>query len=751
MRRLRLPALLSGTAALVVLCASAATGSDSPRNAKIEAVAVPSSLVQAKIGAAASLSGAVQFRNAAPTGTNITECPQAGMNTEPEPLSLIERDQVWRLSERGDDTRANTEFSCLPQNETTIAVNPTDPKNVIGAQNDYRLGGSFSGVNATTDGGHHWYDTLHVVPSVQNGDMLDSSGDPALAFDREGTAYLASIVFDRTDDTNGIWVNRSTDGGFSWSRPCVPIGATDETAVCGGIGDARQPGDGTVIFQPENEPTPPYPGNTRNFSVTFNDKEYIAAGPRPAGVQPTCFRPISRTPIPVGSPGCPESIIGPDRVYVTWTSFNNPTGVPNAIVSSTIEVSYSDDRGRSWSAKRTINGMAPFCTGATAGEGHCDDNQYSVPTVSPRTGHIYVTFENFDTPDENQWLVVRSQDGGTTWQGPWFVTSIFDVNFRARADCTARGGGSSLTNSCFRIPQTGAIVVDRRGGAFADDLYLIMSDNRNGTRNSTNTDVFMFKSTSGGSSWVGPTRVNDDRSEQPPNRNCGRGGQPPCPAGTPDFGNDNWWPWIDIGDQGDVNVEMKDRRLDTDSVAHEWPTSRQRPGNYLIWTWAAQCRVRESTMTPGRACVAPTAEIMPQPTEPVDPGNELFPEQTVFPFRNFQVSDVPSNYDYCFRAGLFCGDYESIAVSHSRGGGDRARHHGGSGRAWILFTDARNGRSSGGPAGGTQIPSQPGRNPVCEQSDVFVDSFNARNGGSGGRARNIQPFLITPCPGAEDD
>ena len=55
-------------------------------------------------------------------------------------------------------------------------------------------------------------------------------------------------------------------------------------------------------------------------------------------------------------------------------------------------------------------------------------------------------------------------------------------------------------------------MVDRRGGAFADDLYLAMADNRNGTRESTNNDVFFFKSTNGGSSWIGPTRVNDDPS-----------------------------------------------------------------------------------------------------------------------------------------------------------------------------------------------------------------------------------------------
>ena len=53
--------------------------------------------------------------------------------------------------------------------------------------------------------------------------------------------------------------------------------------------------------------------------------------------------------------------------------------------------------------------------------------------MSPETGHVYVAFENFNTADENQWLVVRSTDGGTTWQGPFFVTPAFDVNFLGEA------------------------------------------------------------------------------------------------------------------------------------------------------------------------------------------------------------------------------------------------------------------------------------------------------------------------------
>jgi hypothetical protein len=707
MHRALRASILLAFAALLVVWSAAASGAGSQN-------------VRAKMSGAAELRD-VDF------GTNITECPQAGMNTEPDPLSRIDKDLVWRLSDRGDDTRANTEYACFPQNETTIVVNPTNSRNIVGAQNDYRMGGSFNGINASTDGGRHWYDLIGPFPSVPNGETLDSAGDPALTFDRQGTAYYASINFNRDDDSNGIWVNRSTNGGFTWSRGCAAIDAStppnpnDDVARCGGPGDPRTPGDGTVSFQPDND-------RFLNDSVPFEDKEYIDAGPRPTGVAPTCFAPETKTPLTPGSPGCPVEWIGPDRVYVTWTRFD---------ALSQIWMSYSDDRARSWSVPRPISGSAAFCA---APANACRNNQFSVPTVSPHTGHVYVAFENFNTPDENQWLVVRSRDGGATWEGPFFITPAFDVNFRGRPDCAARGAGASLTNSCFRIPQTGAIVVDRRDGAFADDLYLVMSDNRNGTRENTNTDVFFFKSIDGGSSWIGPTRVNNDASNAPANRDCGRTGQPACPPTTLESatGNDQWWPWIDISDRGDLNVKMLDRRLDTDSVAHEWPTSRQRPGNYLVWTWAAQCRVTSSTLTAGQGCVAEGAAVIPQPTAPIDPSGPQPGAGPTFtdPFRNFKVSDVPSNYDYCFRAGIFCGDYESIAVSH-----------GNSADAVVLFTDARNGRSSGGPAGGTTVPSQPGRNPACEQSDVFFDRFDARNGGQGGSAGNITPFLVTPCPG----
>jgi hypothetical protein len=681
-------------------------------------------------------SGAWEFRDI-DLGSGVTECPQARMNVEPDSLRNTARDDVEKLSDRGDDHRANTEYSCFPQDETSIDVNPTAKKNLVAGANDYRLGWASSGFYASSDGGQNWYDGWIPFPSLPNGENLDGGGDPAIAFDRAGVVYYADINFNRDDDTNGVWVSRSTNGGFTWSRPCVAItGAspTDDVATCGGPGDPRQPGDGTVAFIFENQARPPA-GNILNFSVTFNDKEYLTTGPRPAGVSPVCFKPETKTQVPAGAPGCPNDIIGVDRVYVTWTSFSNPSGVPGAITDSKIVMSFSDDMARSWSPAKVINGSAPFCTGAFAGGTACDDNQYSVPTVSPATGHLYVAFENFDTPDENQWLVVRSTDGGATFAGPFWVTPAFDVNLRLKADCVARGASRvHLTNSCFRVPMTGAIVADKRSGAFADDLYLVMEDNRNGTRDSTNSDVFFFKSLNGGSTWIGPTRVNDDPSAAPANRDCGRGApQPACPAGV-NTGNDQWWPWIDLNKNGNLNVVFKDRRLDTDSIASEWPTSRARPGNYLVWTWGAQCTAKQSKAAD---CVGGQATEMAQPTAPVNPSG-AYPgagPSSLGDWDNFGISDVPSNWDYTFRSGIFAGDYEAVA---SEG------HN-----TYAFFTDARNGRSSGGPAGGATAPSQPGRNPACEQSDVFVDRYGSANASTTGQNHprgSDALFLVTPCP-----
>jgi hypothetical protein len=244
--------------------------------------------------------------------------------------------------------------------------------------------------------------------------------------------------------------------------------------------------------------------------------------------------------------------------------------------------------------------------------------------------------------------------------------------------------------------------------------------------------------------------VNSDRSEAPADRDCPLiidtdpntpgvqpGPNPDCPA-TANFGNDQWWPWVDINNKGHLNVAFKDRRLDVNSTRHEWPTSRQRPGNYLVWTWGAQCTVKVSNATD---CVAPGAGVILPPEEgEINPPPGPVPGQGAAflgRYHNFGISDFPSNFDYCFRAGIFCGDYDVVATVDDDS------------KVYSHFTDARNGRSSGGPGGGEGGSPQPGRNPTCEQSDVMVDEYSSESADAGQKQPKPEDamFLVTPCPG----
>ena len=106
---------------------------------------------------------------------------------------------------------------------------------------------------------------------------------------------------------------------------------------------------------------------------------------------------------------------------------------------------------------------------------------------------------------------------------------------------------------------------------------------------------------------------------------------------------------------------------------------------------------------------------------------------------------MPSNWDYTFRAGLFAGDYTgnatgSVDPALRQNGDDPNRD-----RMYGLWTDARNGRGSGGAAA-TDL--EPGRNPICEQSDVFFDTLSF---GHAGGAGDLTPWIDTPCPLAMKD
>jgi Neuraminidase (sialidase) len=229
-------------------------------------------------------------------------------------------------------------------------------------------------------------------------------------------------------------------------------------------------------------------------------------------------------------PGTDLDHLSPDRVYVTWTLFNfGPAG--DTYLESPIVVSYSDDQGRHWSAPQEISGSAPFCTIQSGDDdGACDEDQFSYPVVDPATGTVYVAFQNyqFRSALKIQQLMVRSHDGGQTWQGPFKVANVVAGNYPI---CPLTGS-QTLDDMCARVNQAGNIDLDPTTG----DLWISFSDNRNGSASDTNTDVFVTRSTNGGTTWQSVVNLTGESDD------------------------DQWFPWLSVSPNGTVAVTYFDKR-----------------------------------------------------------------------------------------------------------------------------------------------------------------------------------------------
>jgi hypothetical protein len=233
------------------------------------------------------------------------------------------------------DALNNSGFSNLgcttPQNETTIAVNPTNAQNLIAGANDYRVCCDFTGLNDATgwayysfDGGATWKNVQLPELTAETGGTgqfkkIDSAGDPVVAFSPDGVAYYANVVFSRVSFASGLAVSVSRDGGRSWSSPNM------------------------VTFT-----------NAGNF---FHDKEWLAAGPDGA-------------------------------VVVTWSRFSQgPKG--QSYRSSPIVGAISKDYGKTWNRQSfpISDAVHPFNQGSQVQFGPDGSLYVAYEGASPTTGY----------------------------------------------------------------------------------------------------------------------------------------------------------------------------------------------------------------------------------------------------------------------------------------------------------------------------------------------------------------------------
>ena len=335
---------------------------------------------------------------------------------------------------------AGTQTGCdAAQNETTIAVNPSDPLNLVAGTNDYRLFNTRESRNdgagfayTTFNGGRTWLNVQLPHLTFQTGATgalsdMDSAGDPAIAYGPHDTVYYANLVFSRLNSASGVVVSISHNGGRTWSEPSiVHLDGVDSS------------------------------GNPTATGI-FNDKEWITVDPRSGAV------------------------------YVTWTEFQS--------AGSPIYVARSTNGGVTWSAPVAVNPASSFTTG-----GVTPFSSGSNPRVN-RRGELFIAYEsavcqtlNCDQPtDHDAIIIAKSTDGGKTFSNQE-VAANFDFPFNPDT------GRDTLTGENFRInsfpqmaidPDTDGLYVtwaDDRNGQY---------DPTTGASIKTNGDVFLVGSWDG--------------------------------------------------------------------------------------------------------------------------------------------------------------------------------------------------------------------------------------------------------------
>lgn len=361
---------------------------------------------------------------------------------------------------------ANVNTDCEPvgHNETSIAVNPTNPLNLIGSGNDFQIlalpNGFYetdlSRAHVTFDGGKTW--ATYPI----NDNAYEARTDAAVAFDATGRAYLASLGYQFSQAsgitvTPDVIVTHSTDGGKTWTAP-------------------KRVASGS--------------GSTASFPGASNDKDYIAAW-------------------------------GNGNAIVTWTVFKGSLkgGLNAAYFNSAIFASVTHDGGNTWSPPTEISGSASFCTGAQGGT-KCDQDQGSVPTVAA-DGLVYVAFINSppSLAGRDQYLVVKVDPAtGQRIAGPYKVSDVYDgfTDYPINND-----GRQTYQDSEFRTWALGNITADPTNAAH---LAVVWSDMRNSTLPApsdpytavTNSDIIVSQSFNGGVTWSAPTALTVARDQFQP-------------------------------------------------------------------------------------------------------------------------------------------------------------------------------------------------------------------------------------------
>ncbi len=380
--------------------------------------------------------------------------------------------------------------SSNPQTENSIAINPSNPYNILVCTNGTIVSGNVNVTQFyTIDGGQTW----NGSENTPNGIAL--KGDPVAIFDVNNHPFFAA----KGASQDILYVFKSTDGGQTWQSPV--------NAVNGGtLHDLDKPHlmadlSGTNMNNL-------YAAWTETILGTPVEKHILFSRSNDGGGTFLAKQTIDNT---TGADMGANIAVGPSgQVYVCWaeqTSISNATENSLGFIKST-------DGGATFPGPKinfTIAGINNSANNGQVAFGNTRVNSFPsmgvdrTGTGRAKNGWIYIVYAaNSSTPpsmDANVYLR-RSTNDGNTWQAPiavnndatgtqqWFPSIAVDqisgyifvsyYNMRATNNTTTRyiavstNGGDSFTRS--QVSDTTFVpapLSGEYGGGYMGDYYEI--------------------------------------------------------------------------------------------------------------------------------------------------------------------------------------------------------------------------------------------------------------------------------------
>jgi hypothetical protein len=307
--------------------------------------------------------------------------------------------------------------------EPWIDVNPANGNNIVGSwQQDRWSDGGSRGLVAgvSKDNGNSW--TLSPVRGTSRctGGDYDRASDPWLSFSPDGTLHHASLSFDvGGDTTNAILVNKSEDGGLTWSRPKTIIRDSRPTVGNDKESITADPNDSDYVYviwdrrvSPLGEPASPtasgigaaWGGPTWFSRSTDGGKTY---NPPHEIYDPGTLQQTIANQIVVRPQGQLINIF--DLIQVTRK---------NSIRGLNVSVIRSKDKGKTWSEPIRFDKMVdPEVSDPDDGARVRTGDLGPDIAVDPNNGDLYAVWQDGRFGDGRHASVALSSstDGGLTW------------------------------------------------------------------------------------------------------------------------------------------------------------------------------------------------------------------------------------------------------------------------------------------------------------------------------------------------